>query len=118
MPRTPRNGLSSFGKREIGHDFVAADIERADDQRKAVERVRHRAVGRELFVFSGRGLAFEKEKFGAQQTDAFRAGFDGARGFGGFADVGHDLDAVTVSCDRRLVAGLEFHVAPRAADRP
>ena len=38
MPRTPRNGLSSCGQVEVRHVLVAADVERADDQRQAVER--------------------------------------------------------------------------------
>ncbi len=97
---------------EIRHDLVAADVERADDERKAVERFRHRLVGGELLVFRRGGFALEEKKFRAQQTDAFRAGFDCAGRFVGFADVGHDLDPMPVGHDRRLVARLVFAIAP------
>ncbi len=98
--------------RQIRHDFVAADVERADDERQAVERLRHRAVGLELLVLGRRRVALEKEKLGAQQADAFGAGFHGRGGFGGFADVGHDFDAMAVG--RASRAGSGRRVPPRA----
>ena len=44
-PRTPSAGLSSRRQRQVGDRLVAADVERADDQRPAAERVGDRLVG-------------------------------------------------------------------------
>src|SRR6476619_4494374 len=82
------------GKGEIRHDLIAADVESANDQWQAIERCRHRAVGGKLLFFGGRGFAFEKKKLSSEQTHTLGAGLNCARGFGGFADVRDDLDAV------------------------
>ena len=74
MPRSPRNGLSSFGNRQVGERLVAADIERADDERMIwSDRLRDRLVVLGLLVFGRRVVAFHEEKLRAQQAHAFAA---------------------------------------------
>jgi hypothetical protein len=65
-----------------------------------------------LLFFGWRSFAFEKKKLGSEQTHTLCTGFNCARGFGGFADVRDDLDAVAVGHDRGLVTRFEFHIAP------
>jgi hypothetical protein len=67
---------------------------------------------RQIALFRRRRLAFEKKKLGSEQTHTLGTGFNCARGFGGFADVRDDLDAVAVGHDRGLVACFELHFAP------
>src|SRR5208282_5008227 len=66
-----------FRQREIRHDFVAANVERTDNERQAVERAGHRAVSLELLVLGGRLSAFEEEKLRAHQPYSLGTRFDG-----------------------------------------
>ena len=52
MPRSAERGIVLGRQRQIGHRLVAADIERADDQRAAAERVGDRRIGRALLVLA------------------------------------------------------------------
>jgi hypothetical protein len=90
---------------DVGHLFVAADVERAHHERQAVQRPHHLAQRRQLLLLVGRVVAPEEQELGAQQPDALGPGLDGQRGLGRGADVGHHLDPVAVGGHGGLVAG-------------
>src|SRR6266403_993603 len=54
-------------QRDVGHDLVAADVERAEDERPAVERVDHRGVGLVLLVLAGSRVPVEEQELGAHE---------------------------------------------------
>ena len=71
MPRSPRKGIVFWRDGQIGQRFVAAQIERADDQRLfAAEGAGNGGVGFRLFLFSRRRAPFDKQELRAQQADA------------------------------------------------
>ena len=55
--------------------------------------------------------AFEEEELRAHQPYSLGARFDRGSGFACLADIGDNLDAMTVSKNRRLVTRFEFLVA-------
>ena len=73
-PRRPSAGFSSAGNRQIGDRLVAADVERADDQRPAAQGVGDGLVAspparpRRAAV-----CAVQEQEFGAQQAAALGA---------------------------------------------
>ena len=93
-------------QRHVGERLVAADIERADDERTlAAERFGHRAIFGGLFVFRRRGVAVIEQELGAQQPDAFGARRDRIARFLRIADVRDHFDAMTIGRDRELARG-------------
>ena len=79
MPRMPRNELSSAGRSRYGRVLVAADVERAHDQRQPVERPHHLGQRLVLLVLGRRLVAAEEQELGAHQADALGPGLDGRR---------------------------------------
>ena len=95
-------GVGLDRQAEMRHLLVAADVERADDQRAAVQRLDHAAIGGVLVVLIGCVAALEEQEFGAHQPDAFGALGQGEGGLVRQVDVGRDLDAVAVARGRRF----------------
>ena len=107
MARQPRNGFISRGHGQVGQELVAAQVQRADDDRQGFERGGRFAVGLVLLLLAGQALAVDEQVFGAEQADAFGAvGLD-LLGVAGLLDVGREQDAVAVEGD----GGLEQDVA-------
>ena len=72
MARQPRNGFGSDGK-PADRQLVAADVERANDDRMSAERLHDALVRAILLVLVGHRRAANDEKLGAHQPDALRA---------------------------------------------
>ena len=91
------------------HEFVAADVEGADDDAVGAAAFSHEFVGFVLLVFGGRDGLVEEKKFGTEETDAFGArGGDGVE-FGRQFDIGGEDDVASVARVRRGFAdGLEL----------
>ena len=87
---------------QVGEELVAAQVERADDDRQRLERGGGLAVGLVLLLLAGQALAVDEQVFGAEQAHALRAvGLD-LLGIGGLLDVGGEQDAMAVQGDGRL----------------
>ena len=67
--------------------FVAADVERPDDDRIGGKKLKHGPIGLILLVFGRKRRAVDEQEFRAEQADAHRAGFSRALGVGKAADV-------------------------------
>ena len=99
-----RVGLGRHGQGR--QRLVGAGVERAHDERAAVERHGDLAQGLDLLVLVGQLRAVEEEELGAQQADALGAQLDRGGGLGGGAEVGEDLDARAVARGAGLVGAL------------
>ena len=99
-----RVGLGRHGQRR--QRLVGAGVERAHDERPAVERHGDLAQGLDLLVLVGQLRAVEEEELGAQQADALGAQLDRGGRLGGRAEVGEDLHARAVARRARLVGAL------------
>ena len=64
-----------FGKRQIGWQFIPADVERADDHWATGHHFKYLAIDAILFLLTGRLCIFEIEEFRAEQADALGATF-------------------------------------------
>ena len=107
-----------FRNRQVGERFVAADIERANDERMLfADGLRDRFVGFELLVFARRAAALHEKKLRAQQADAFAAESCDLLRVLQSADIGDDFDAFAVERDRRLVRVREVFLALRSRPR-
>jgi hypothetical protein len=84
--------------RQIGRGLVAADVQRADDQRLAVQGRGDGLVLAGLLVLVGRSGALEEQELGAQQARALRAVGRGGQGVVQRADIAEHLDALAVPC--------------------
>ncbi len=80
-------------ERQVGRRLVAADVQRANDDRPVAHNLRHVLVDGELLFLAGRRQPFLEEEFGAQEADAFGARFERQRCIGGGAQVGDHFDA-------------------------
>ena len=116
IPRTPRNGLSSGGCGRNAQRLVGAGVERADDQRAAVERGGDVLVDRALLVLRRRLVAVQEQELGPQQPDAVGAELDRGLGVGDRADVGGHLDRLAVA--QCAPARARARAPARAAPRP
>ena len=67
MPRTPRNGFASRGHRQVGERLVAADVQRAQRDPPAAERLGDRRVDRLLLRDVGCLRAVEEQELGADE---------------------------------------------------
>ena len=79
MPRRPRNGLASGSHRQERQRLVGAGVERADDQRPAVEPLGDLGERLDLLVLARRRGAVVEEELRAQQPDALGALLDRQR---------------------------------------
>ena len=112
MARQPRNGFGLDGK-PADRQLVAADVERANDDRRAVERLDHALVRAILLLLVGHVRAADDEKLRAHEPDAI-----GAAAHCGFrlfrkVDVGAQHQSLAVERDR-LDAPQELELARRA----
>ena len=73
---------------QVGDLLVAADVERADDDRLALADERGLLVGLELLVLGGHGGFVHEQELGAEQADALGVALHRLRGVVGLADVG------------------------------
>jgi len=92
--------------RPVRQRLVTTDIQRAHHQRTPLEGFQHAAVLGFLSRLIRRLGMVHEHQFGTQQANAFGAHRHGLRGFAGSADVGSDLDMMTVTGDSRLQATL------------
>ena len=72
MARQPRNGFG-FGRESADRQLVAADVEGADDDRIALERLEHATIRAVLLVLVGHARAADDEELGAHQPHALGA---------------------------------------------
>ena len=94
-------------KRQVRQRLVAADVERADDQRPpAPERARDVAVDGQLLLLGRRRRPLKEQELRSQQADGLRTERDALLGVGQPADVRGHLDAVAVERRRRFVGPL------------
>ena len=75
-----QEGVGFLADLDIRQALVAADVERADHQRPASERLGDRAIGGELLFFSGRLRAAQEQELGAQHAHALGAVLHGLHG--------------------------------------
>ena len=92
------------GDVQVRSVLVPADVQRAHDQREAVELADHRRHRLVLLVLARRLVPAEEQELGAHQPDALGTRLDGGGRLARAIDVGDDLDAVAVGGDRRFVA--------------
>ena len=100
-PESPasQEGVRLAGGTQVRNGLVAADVERADGEPAAFERVGDRGVDVELLVFVGWLGAVEEEELGAEEADAVGAVSHRLYGVVERGDVGDDVDARTVGGD-------------------
>ena len=77
-----------------GDRLVAADVERADGQRPAAERVGNRLIGRLLLLLRRRVGTIEEKEFRAQQAAPFRARRKRRLDIGESTEVGEQAEPV------------------------
>ena len=58
---------------EMGKEFVAAQIQRADDDRMGFQGGGQLAIDLELLLLGGQGFAVDEQVFGAEQPNALGA---------------------------------------------
>ncbi len=90
--------------------FVGAEIERADDQRAALQAPQRVGIGAVMLFLAGLVIAGEIEKFGAIEADAFSAAAKGVVDLGGEFDIGLQADDMPVE-------GLRGQILQRGAVR-
>ena len=95
-PTELRIGL--FANFDVRNGLVAADVQRADDERARTKRLGDRAICDELLLFARCGFAPQKQELGAQQADAFGATVQSFRCFVYTLQVGQHTDAMTITC--------------------
>jgi hypothetical protein len=66
-------GVLLLGQVEMRHLLVAADVQRAHDQRPVAQGLDHAAIDGELFVLGRCVARFEEQEFGAHQAHALAA---------------------------------------------
>ena len=106
MPRSPRNGFSSRGIGRYGSGLSPPDVERPDDERAlGPERARDRAVYASACSSSVGAVARSRNRNSdrSSPTPSPPSSIACSR-LGESADVGDDLDPVTVARHRRLRA--------------
>ena len=80
----------------LGHGLVAADVQRAYNERAALKRRRDCGIRALLLGLAGRILPVEEEEFSAQQAAAFSPLLDRALGLFGGGEIGEDFDAGSI----------------------
>ena len=92
-----------LGQVNVGEQFVAAEVERADDHRVRRKRLSHPAVGGELFLLVRQVAAVDEQELRSEQADAGRAALQDTLDVGRQLDVGGENDPVAVLRFRRVV---------------
>jgi hypothetical protein len=77
---------------QVGHRFVAPDIQRADEDGSAPHLPGNGSIDLDLLLFAGGFRSIQKQKFGAEQTNPFGAVFQRRRQVGRPGDIGGNLD--------------------------
>ena len=90
---------------QVRERFVCADVERAEDQRPALQSLRDARVGGDLLVLARHRVPLEEQELRAEEADAFGAVLDCGGYVVGRADVRDDLDPVPVARHRRPGGG-------------
>ena len=114
IARQPRKGFSSSPLSIALGEFVAAEIEGANDQRMRRDPLRHVAIGRELLLLRRQRRLVEIEKFGPIKADAFGAVAEDRVHFLGQLDIGREDDVAAVAGGRFGLAQLRQLFRDRA----
>ena len=101
-PAQAEEGVALRWQADAGQRLVAAHIERADDERLALEPCQQPGIGGVLLRLVRQAVAPEEQKLGAHQADAVGRGqrriVDGL----GIVDIDHHLDRLAGRGDGRL----------------